>query len=87
MMNWWLDKGLAGFRIDAIINIKKDLRFEDFPADRADGLCSCATMLAAAEGAGCISAGNEGADLDRVDAFTVGELFNYREEDLPRYIR
>ena len=31
MMNWWLDKGLAGFRIDAIINIKKDLRFADFP--------------------------------------------------------
>ena len=24
MINWWLDKGLGGFRIDAIINIKKD---------------------------------------------------------------
>ncbi len=23
MVNWWLAKGLAGFRIDAIINIKK----------------------------------------------------------------
>lgn len=23
MINWWLDKGLSGFRIDAIINIKK----------------------------------------------------------------
>ena len=29
MINWWLDKGLAGFRIDAIINIKKDLAFPD----------------------------------------------------------
>ena len=63
MMNWWLDKGLAGFRIDAIINIKKDLRFQDFPANRADGLCSCATMLAAAGRAGCISAGDEGENL------------------------
>ena len=27
MINWWLDKGLAGFRIDAIINIKKALPF------------------------------------------------------------
>lgn len=27
MVNWWLAKGLAGFRIDAIINIKKDTAF------------------------------------------------------------
>ena len=26
MINWWLEKGLAGFRIDAIINIKKRFR-------------------------------------------------------------
>lgn len=26
-INWWLDKGLGGFRIDAIINIKKHSRF------------------------------------------------------------
>ena len=30
MINWWLDKGLAGFRIDAIINIKKALPFKDY---------------------------------------------------------
>ena len=34
MINWWLDKGLAGFRIDAIINIKKALPWQDYPADR-----------------------------------------------------
>ena len=27
MINWWLDKGLSGFRIDAIINIKKPQMF------------------------------------------------------------
>ncbi len=27
MINWWLDKGVAGFRIDAITFIKKDLTF------------------------------------------------------------
>lgn len=27
-INWWLDKGLGGFRIDAIINIKKALPFQ-----------------------------------------------------------
>lgn len=28
MINWWLDKGIAGFRVDAITFIKKDLSFE-----------------------------------------------------------
>ena len=38
MVNYWLDKGLAGFRIDAICNIKKRLEFGTFPPDGADGL-------------------------------------------------
>ena len=33
MVNWWLDKGVAGFRIDAIINIKKDNNFPSFEPD------------------------------------------------------
>lgn len=34
MVNWWLEKGVAGFRIDAITHIKKDL---SFPIGIADG--------------------------------------------------
>lgn len=45
MINWWLDKGVAGFRIDAIVNIKKDLAFRDYPADRPDGHSDCRRML------------------------------------------
>ena len=47
-----MEKGLGGFRIDAIINIKKKLPFSDYPADRADGLCSIERMLEEAEGIG-----------------------------------
>ncbi|MDD7023332.1 MAG: alpha-glucosidase, partial [Oscillospiraceae bacterium] len=86
MINWWLDKGLAGFRIDAIINIKKDLRFRDFPADRPDGLCSCFVMLAESGGPGEFLRELKRETFDRYDAFTAGELFNYKEEDLPDYI-
>lgn len=86
MINWWLDKGLAGFRIDAIINIKKDLRFRDFPADRPDGLCSCFVMLAESGGPGEFLRELKKETFDRYDAFTAGELFNYKEEDLPDYI-
>lgn len=31
MINWWLDKGIDGFRVDAISHIKKDQTFEDLP--------------------------------------------------------
>ena len=41
MINWWLDKGLSGFRIDATINIKKNLDFPDFEPDAEDGLAAC----------------------------------------------
>lgn len=42
MVNWWLDKGIAGFRIDAISFIKKDLTWTDREADGIDGLAKCA---------------------------------------------
>lgn len=29
MINWWLDKGIDGFRVDAISHIKKDEKFRD----------------------------------------------------------
>ena len=85
-INWWLDKGLAGFRIDAIINIKKALPFHDYPADREDGLSSVGNMLAEAQGVGMFL----GEMRDRVfaphNAFTVGEVFDEKEEELPDFI-
>ena len=39
MINYWLDKGVAGFRIDAISNIKKNIRYGTFAPDGEDGLC------------------------------------------------
>ena len=86
MVNWWLDKGLSGFRIDAIINIKKHLPFENYPADRADGLCSIEYMLANAHGV--IDFLDEMADaaFRPHDAFTAGEVFHEKEEELPRFI-
>lgn len=31
MINWWLDKGIDGFRVDAISHIKKEAGFPDLP--------------------------------------------------------
>ena len=38
MVNYWLEKGIAGFRVDAINSIKKDKDYVDLPVDGADGL-------------------------------------------------
>lgn len=41
MVNSWLALGIAGFRVDAITFIKKDLRFQDLEPDGKDGLVKC----------------------------------------------
>lgn len=86
MINWWLDRGIAGFRIDAIINIKKKLPFSDYPVDGDDGLSSIDNMLKEATGVGEFL--NELAEetFRKHDAFTVGEVFNEKDDELPLFI-
>ena len=86
MINWWLEKGLGGFRIDAIINIKKKLPFSDYPADRADGLCSVERMLEEAEGIGEFLGEMAEKCFHPYDAFTVGEVFNEKEDEIKDFI-
>ena len=86
MMNWWLDRGVAGFRIDAIINIKKFLPFRDFPADRDDGLCSIYRMLEKAEGVTVFLDEMAEQTFREHDAFSVGEVFGEKKEELPLFI-
>ncbi len=86
MINWWLDKGLSGFRIDAIINIKKALPFKDYPADRDDGLADIGKMLHEAKGVGDFLGEMRDRCFAPHDAFTAGEVFNEKAEDLPFFI-
>lgn len=86
MIRWWLEKGVAGFRIDAIINIKKDLNFPDFPADGPDGLASCTKMVEEVEGVGELLEELRQKAFDPYQAFTVAEVFNMREEELKEFV-
>ena len=85
-INWWLDKGLGGFRIDAIINIKKALPMHDYEPDREDGLCSINKMLEEASGIGEFLGEMRDRTFKPHDAFSVGEVFNAKDEELPDYI-
>lgn len=89
MVNWWLDKGVAGFRVDAIVNIGKPERFEDFAPDRPDGLADCRKMLADP-----VSRQRLHAYLGQLrdeafaphNAFTVGEVFDTDPAELALFI-
>ena len=86
MMNWWLDKGLAGFRIDAIINIKKDLSFPSFEPDGPDGLASCVKMVEEVQGVGEYFEDMKKHTYGKYDAFTVAEVFNMKKDELAQFI-
>ena len=85
-INWWLDKGLGGFRIDAIINIKKALPLRSYDPDRADGLCSIQAMLREAKGIGEYLGEMRDCTFKKYDAFSVGEVFNEKPEEIPDFI-
>ena len=86
MVNWWMDKGLGGFRIDAIINIKKALPLASYEPDRDDGMCSTHVMLKHASGVGEFLTELRDRCFKPYDAFTVGEVFDAKEEELLDFI-
>lgn len=85
-INWWLDKGLGGFRIDAIINIKKALPLRSYEPDRSDGLCNIQTMLKEASGIGEFLGEMRDRTFKNYDAFSVGEVFNENPDEIPDFI-
>lgn len=86
MINWWMEKGVAGFRIDAIINIKKDSDFPDFEPDGKDGMAGCRKMVESVNGVGDLLEDLKKHTFQKYDAFTVGEVFNMKEGELEQFI-
>lgn len=86
MVNWWLEKGIAGFRIDAIINIKKHPELPSYPPNGNDGLTDFTTMVADTKGVGELLQELKENTFDKYNAFTVGEVFNMNEDELQEFI-
>ncbi len=86
MINWWLDKGIAGFRIDAIINIKKDLEWRSLPSDRENGLVPVPESLVNAQPIEPFLRELKERTFAKYNAFTVGEVFNETDEELHFFI-
>lgn len=86
MINWWLDKGIAGFRIDAIINIKKDIEWRSLPSDRDNGLVPVPESLVNAQPIEPFLQELKERTFAKYNAFTVGEVFNETDEELHFFI-
>ena len=86
MINWWLDKGIAGFRIDAIINIKKDLEWRSLPSNRENGLVPVPESLVNAQSIEPFLQELNERTFAKYNAFTVGEVFNETDEELHFFI-
>ena len=88
MVNFWFDRGVVGFRIDAITNIKKPdvIRGCNYPADREDGLAFCTKMLEDAHGIGEFLTELKETCFQPHQAFTVGEVCGQKEEETADYV-
>lgn len=86
MVNWWLDKGIAGFRIDAITFIKKDLTWQDREADGADGLAKCTKASRNQPGIGSFLHELKENTFDRHQCVTVAEAPGVPYEELEEFI-
>ncbi len=72
--------------LQGIINIKKALPMHDYPADREDGLSEISNMLEEARGIGAFLGEMRDRCFAPHDAFTVGEVFNEKPEEIPLFI-
>lgn len=83
MINWWLEKGIAGFRIDAITFIKKDLSFASRPAN--DGERYPVEKLTDYKGIGTFLDEMKEQCFDKYNCMTVAEAPGVDDAAFERY--
>ncbi|MHD0397798.1 glycoside hydrolase family 13 protein [Staphylococcus simulans] len=86
MINGWLQKGLAGFRIDSITFLKKDQDYQSLPADGADGLVTCKYKTRNRPGIETFLHELKEQTFEKFDCVTVGEAPGVEYKDLDQFI-
>lgn len=84
--NFWLKKGVGGFRIDAIVYIKKPQKFVDGEPDGADGMVNIHKMIANTDGILDFLHEFRREVFDGHDIFTVAEANGVGPKDLPKWV-
>lgn len=86
MINYWLAKGIAGFRVDAITFIKKDLSFASRASDGVDGLVKCTKTCRNQQGIGLFLNELNEQCFKKYDCMTVAEAAGVHYDELDDYI-
>jgi len=73
MINWWLKKGIDGFRIDAISHIKKTEGFPDIPNPEGREVVPCFQHMMNVNGINEMLTEMKNETLSKYDIMTVGE--------------
>ena len=81
MVNWWLDKGIDGFRVDAISHIKKEEGLTDMPNPHGLKYVSSFDKHMNVEGIHPLLADLKANTFDKYDIMTVGEANGVKIED------
>ncbi|PTJ77807.1 glucohydrolase [Mammaliicoccus sciuri] len=86
MINTWLDKGLAGFRVDSITFLKKDQQFESYQPDGSDGLVTCKHGTRNQPGIDIFLNELKENTFNKYDCVTVGEAPGVKYDELSDFI-
>ncbi|NEW09855.1 alpha-glucosidase [Paenibacillus sp. SYP-B3998] len=86
MVNWWLDKGIDGFRVDAITHIKKVSGFPDLPNPEKLRYVSSFEGHRNREGIHTFLEELKRETFDKYDVMTVGEANGVNADDAELWV-
>ncbi|MGG3468601.1 alpha-glucosidase [Neobacillus pocheonensis] len=86
MVNWWLDKGIDGFRVDAISHIKKEPGFPDMPNTKKLDYVPCFDYMMNVEGIDEFLTEFSQKTIQNYDVMTVGEANGVGLDDADKWV-
>jgi alpha-glucosidase len=86
MVNWWLVKGIDGFRIDAISHIKKNPGLPDMPNPKKLDYVPCYPYMMNVEGIDRFLSELSAKTFKNYDIMTVGEANGVGIEDADKWV-
>ncbi|MGG1676141.1 alpha-glucosidase [Neobacillus sp. NRS-1170] len=86
MVNWWLDKGIDGFRVDAISHIKKEPGFPDMPNPKKLDYVPCFDYMMNVDGIDEFLTELSEKTINNYDIMTVGEANGVGLDDADKWV-